>query len=266
MRIALYTRSENPTVGQLTSLLDEMNVDYAINPTSTSGSDFAISYGGDGTFLSSVRKMGHDFIPVMGINSGRLEFLATVSKDRAEDAIRQLIAGNFDIDRRSMIKIDCRELPSDIPRRALNEFTIQKSGTAMIRITVTIDHQQVGSYWADGIIVSTPTGSTAYSMSVGGAILTPGCRAFIISPIAPHNLNIRPLVIADCSKIELTVESRLECEAIATVDNREYGVMSGTQFELHRSKYDLEIVKLKEANFYKTLREKLLWGVDPRNQ
>lgn len=265
MKIALYTRSENPSISSLTTILDSMSIDYITNPGSTPGCDFAISFGGDGTFLSSVRKMGHDFIPILGINSGRLGFLATVSTNDIRKAANRLIEGDFEVERRTMIKFQSSNIPENIPTRALNEFTIQKCGTAMVMINVVIDNQAIGSYWADGIIVSTPTGSTAYSMSVGGAILTPGCRTLIISPIAPHNLNIRPLVVSDSSKIELEVTTRSRNCAIATVDNREYKIESGTKFEIKRSKYELEVIKFKDDNFYKTIREKLLWGVDPRS-
>lgn len=264
MKIALYTRVENPSLSHFIAQLGSFGLQYELNPLSTAGFDYAISFGGDGTFLSSVRKMGRECIPVMGINSGRLGFLSTVSKDCAEDAIEDLISGNFKTVKRSMIKILADDIPEGIPHRALNEFTIQKNGTSMILIEIAIDGQQIGSYWADGIIISTPTGSTAYSMSVGGAILTPECRAFIISPIAPHNLNIRPLVVPDSGAVWLRVTTRSGCQAIATIDNREYNVLSGASFELIRSKYELETIHLQKSTYYSTLRDKLLWGVDLR--
>lgn len=264
MKIALYTRVENPSLSHFITQLSGFGLEYELNPLSTSGCHYAISFGGDGTFLSSVRKMGHECIPVMGINSGRLGFLSTVSKDCATEAIANLISGNFNTVKRSMIKILADDIPEGIPHRALNEFTIQKIGTAMVLIELAIDDQHIGSYWADGIIISTPTGSTAYSMSVGGAILAPECRAFIISPIAPHNLNVRPLVVPDSGSVSIRITTRSGCQAIATIDNREYNVLSGTWFKLCRSKYELETIHLKQSNYYATLREKLLWGVDLR--
>lgn len=265
MKIALYTRTDNPSLSQLVTLLEELTLDYEINPQSTVGFKFAVSFGGDGTFLSSVRKMERECIPIIGINSGRLGFLSYVPKDCAEIALNEIINNNFDIERRSMIKIEADNIPQGIPHRALNEFTIQKNGTAMIRIEFSIDGEQVGSYWADGLIISTPTGSTAYSMSVGGAILTPLCHNFIISPIAPHNLNIRPLVVPDSSTISLRLTTREYGSAIATIDNREYTIENGATFNLRRSKYELQMITLKNSSFYKTIREKLLWGIDPRN-
>lgn len=265
MKVALYTSSENNSIGTIRLLLEQLSVNYTINPKDTTGFDYALSYGGDGTFLSSVRKMGHGFIPILGINSGRLGFLSTVTKEHAGQAIEQLIAGDFDLERRTLIKVIADTMPEGIPTRALNEFSIQKSGTGMVMIEISIDGQKVGNYWADGIIISTPTGSTAYSMSVGGAILTPTCRNFIISPIAPHNLNIRPLVIPDTASVSLRVTTRLANEAIATMDNREYKVVSGTSFEIVRSKYELETIKLHDSSFYQTIRAKLLWGIDPRD-
>lgn len=263
MKIALYTRTDNPSLGDFLEILRANSVDFQINPTATKGCDYAISFGGDGTFLSSVRKMGRECIPIIGVNSGRLGFLSTVQKDDADLAIKELINNNFDTISRSMIKI-IGEIPEEIPHRALNEFTIQKSGTAMIMIEIAIDNQDVGTYWADGVIVSTPTGSTAYSMSVGGAILTPGCGSFIISPIAPHNLNIRPLVVPDSSTISLRAITRSNSHAIITIDNREFRAGSGRGFGLVRSKYELQTIHLKGNNYYQTLRDKLLWGVDLR--
>lgn len=264
MRIALYSRVDNPSLSQLATLLNGFSLEYTLNPLSTDGCDCAVSLGGDGTFLSSVRKMGHGCIPIIGINSGRLGFLSTVSKESAAKALWDIVEGRYELDNRSMIKLIADNIPEGIPHRALNEFTIQKSGTAMVCINVTIDDYRVGSYWADGIIVSTPTGSTAYSMSVGGAILTPGCRNFIISPIAPHNLNIRPLVVPDSSVIKLGVETRQSANAIATIDNREYSVSNGASFELRRSKYELPMIRLHDSNFYNTIHEKLLWAIDLR--
>lgn len=265
MKIALYTSSNNSTLTQITTLIKSAGLEYQHNPETTQGFDIAISFGGDGTFLSSVRMMGRNQIPIIGINSGRLGFLSTVNMADIAKAIEQIVAHEYSIEKRTLIKITTEQLPADIPNRALNEFTIQKRGTSMISLELTIDNQEVGKYWADGIIVSTPTGSTAYSMSVGGAILAPSCSNFIISPIAPHNLNIRPLVVSDKSVVKLRVKTRTGQNAIATVDNLEYEIQDGMSFELHRSKYELEVIKLHGSTFFKTIREKLLWGVDPRN-
>lgn len=264
MKIALFSRIDNPSLDDFIEVCCSLGVDYVMNPSDVTGLDFAVSFGGDGTFLSGVRKMGDCAIPILGVNSGRLGFLATVSKSDARRALEALSHGRFTIERRTMLNVDGGGSPC-LMSRALNEFTIQKNGTSMISINIEIDHQPVATYWADGVIVSTPTGSTAYSMSVGGAILTPGCRCFGISPIAPHNLNIRPLVVPDSSFVRLTVSTRMGADSIATIDNREWRVLNGACFSVVCAQRELEVVKLPDSSFYDTLRDKLMWGVDLRN-
>lgn len=264
MKVALYTRSNNPSAGNLIEIFDRLGLDFILNPLTTADCSVALSYGGDGTFLSSIRKMGHAKIPILGINSGRLGFLATVDCQNVESALCEIIAGRYSIERRMMVGVEGYLQGCEL-HDAVNEFTIQKRSTAMISLDVEIQGQRVANYWADGVIVSSPTGSTAYSMSVGGAILTPGCHCMVISPIAPHNLNIRPLVVADSCRIKIEAQSRHGDALVATIDNRQYEIPSGSSFMLSRSETELEIIKLPESSFYKTLRDKLLWGVDPRN-
>ena len=263
MKVAVYSRDDNPSLKSLLEIIPQAGIEYSLNPESTRGYDIALSYGGDGTFLESVRKMGREIIPILGINSGRLGFLANVTRQEVSKVLGELSRGEYSVQHRLMLDIEGGFLKRK--NIAVNEFTLQKFGTSMISVDIQIDGQSVANYWADGVIVSTPTGSTAYSMSVGGAILTPGCRCFIISPIAPHNLNIRPLVVPDRSKICITGRTRRDQQFIATVDNLEYHLDSGASFTMGASDRTLDIIQLTGSSFYQTLRNKLFWGIDARN-
>lgn len=260
MKIALYARAENPNLSTVVREIDRRGFAYALNPESSAGYDLALSFGGDGTFLSAVRKMGACQIPILGINSGRLGFMAAVAADEIGPAMDKLHEGRYSVEERTLLAVE-----GGATGRAVNEFTIQKEGMSMISVEIGIDGGNVATYWADGVIVSTSTGSTAYSMSVGGAIVAPGCRCWILSPIAPHNLNIRPLVVPDTSVVTLRVTTRNGGEAIATIDNREQRVANGTGFTLSRAKQVLRVIRPEGNSFYRTLRDKLLWGVDARN-
>ncbi|MEF9949610.1 MAG: NAD(+)/NADH kinase [Mucinivorans sp.] len=266
MKIALYVRADNVHQKSFEALLQGRGVDYAVNPNDTTGCSHAISLGGDGTFLSAVRTMGSSRrLPLMGVNTGRLGFLATVSLDDAQKALECLARGTYRTEQRAMIQVSGIDCCSGQKPTALNEFTIQKFGTSMIHIQMVVDGVVAASYWADGVIVSTPTGSTAYSMSVAGPILVPGCRCFVVSPIAPHNLSIRPLVVSDGVEIILTLTSRMGAESICTLDNREYRAVSGSSYTITKSDEYQEVISLANSNFYDTLREKLLLGIDLRN-
>lgn len=260
MKIALYSRPENPSLPVITDELERRGLAFALNPKSTDGYELALSFGGDGTFLSAVRKMGANHIPILGINSGRLGFMAAVAMEDVGKALDQLQEGCYSVEDRTLLQV-----AGALEGVAVNEFTVQKNGTAMISVGIEIDGERVATYWADGVIVSTSTGSTAYSLSVGGAILAPGCRCLILSPIAPHNLNIRPLVVPDTSRISLRVSTRTGEGATATIDNRECLVPEGAVFELAKAREMLRVVRPAGNSFYKTLRNKLLWGVDARN-
>ena len=260
MKIALYSRPENLSLPVMIDELRRRSLDFAFNPDTPAGYDLALSFGGDGTFLSTVRRMGESHIPILGINSGRLGFMAAVALEDIGKAMDELQSGQYTIEERTLL-----QARGGVNGLAVNEFTIQKDGTAMISVEIGIDGENVATYWADGVIVSTSPGSTAYSMSVGGAILAPGCRCLILSPIAPHNLNIRPLVVPDTSTVTLKMTTRNGSGAIATIDNRECLVANGTEFELAKAPHMLRVVRPAGNSFYKTLRNKLLWGVDARN-
>lgn len=226
----------------------------------TEDTSFIVSYGGDGTFLHSVDMLRGRDIPILGINSGRLGFLASVPREDAEEAIEALINGDYTIEERPLIEITSNGETS----YAFNEFTLQKSNLSMINVQLTVNGEYVANYMSDGLIVSSPSGSTAYSMSVGGAIIAPDCNCFIVNPIAPHNLNMRPIIISDHSVLELSAVSR-ESGVLATMDNRWANVENGAHFIVKKSSFHIRLVKLKNSSFYKTIREKLMWGIDARH-
>jgi NAD+ kinase len=226
--------------------------------------DMLVSIGGDGTFLESIPLVFKNSIPIIGINSGRMGFLANISKEEIEPAFTAIFLGKHDIEYRTMIQF---QAPSDIFGNlnfALNDITLQKNDASLITIDAYLDEEYLNTYWTDGLIVSTPTGSTAYSLSAGGPIVVPGSGNFVIVPIASHNLTVRPLVIPDHMQIKLTVNSR-SGKYLVTADNRTRLVDSSVQFTLCRSAHKLGMVRLPSTNFYHTIRNKLMWGMDKRN-
>ncbi len=228
------------------------------------GVKFLFSLGGDGTFLESVRLAGEKGIPVIGINTGRLGFLANISRDDIEESLDMLFNDNYTIEERSLISLDTSIGSLGQINTALNEITIHKKSISMITIQAELDGEFLNSYWADGLIISTPTGSTAYSLSVGGPIVYPGSESLIISPISPHNLTVRPLVIPDSITIRLKIVSRSEKYLVA-IDSRSYEVDTDTELYIARAPYCAKIVNFPKQNFYNTLRNKLMWGADRRN-
>jgi len=226
--------------------------------------DFLFSLGGDGTFLDTVNIIRDKTIPVLGINTGRLGFLANISKEEIGEAMDLLFKGEYSLEERSLIRLNTSEGPLDDFNFALNEITIHKQNASMITINTLLDDEFLNSYWADGLIISTPTGSTAYSMSVGGPITLPESRNFIISPVSPHNLTVRPLVIPDNKIIKLKVDSRRP-EYLVAMDSRSYRVKTDIELTIDRGPYCIKMLKFPFNNFYNTLRNKLMWGADRRN-
>jgi NAD+ kinase len=226
--------------------------------------DLLISIGGDGTFLEAITLIRDSGIPIIGINSGRLGFLANIAGNEADSAIDYLISGKYCLEERALLQvISEQDVFSDFPF-ALNECTIQKSGSSLTTIHVTINGEYLTSYWADGLIISTPTGSTAYSLSVGGPIVTPESGNFIITPIAAHNLNVRPLIIPDSASLSLTVEGRTNT-FMATLDSRSMKCDIINKINISKASFPVRMIKLPHINFYTTLRNKLMWGADKRN-
>jgi len=226
--------------------------------------DVMVSVGGDGTLLDTVSLIQYADLPVLGFNLGRLGYLASVSKQSMQVAVQQLIQGDFSVERRTMVHLTSEE-PLFSPPFALNEFTVHKKDTSnMMAIRATLDGKYLNTYWADGLIISTPTGSTGYSLSCGGPIVLAQSGVLIITPIAPHNLNVRPLVIHDSSELTLEVEDRSGA-VLVSLDARSTTWEGKGTLTIRRNTHDFPLVRLPGDNPLETLRQKLLWGQDRRN-
>jgi len=221
-----------------------------------------ICYGGDGTFLEGVRCQGKRRIPVAGINSGRLGFLASVPKECIDEAFEKIAGGEYEIEERTLLHVEGAVF-NGYPY-AINEFSIQRNGLGMISVEVYVDDEMVGRYWGDGAMVSTPSGSTAYALSVGGPIVTPECGCFVIAPIAPHNLTMRPVIIPDSGCVTLRADSR-EVGISANLDNCHFEAESGSIFRITKAKESVRLLRLSGSSFYDTLRNKMMWGFDRRD-
>jgi NAD+ kinase len=227
--------------------------------------DFFISIGGDGTFLEAITYVKDSGIPVIGINSGRLGFLANISKSEIAESIDAIVEKKYQVEKRTLLELHTEMNLFGNDNYALNELTIhKKDSSAMITVHTFMNDEFLNSYWADGLIVSTPTGSTAYSLSVGGPLVLPTAENFIISPIAPHNLTVRPLVIPDKFELTLEVEGRNK-QFLLALDSRSEFINEGIQLKVKKASFELSVIKLSGQTYYKTLRNKLMWGVDNRN-
>ena len=226
--------------------------------------DFVISMGGDGTFLKAASRVREKMIPILGVNMGRLGFLADVSPGDIERCVEAIYQDDFSIENRALIKVETDGEPLEGYDCALNDVAILKRDTAsMISIHASINGDHLTTYQADGLVVSTPTGSTAYSLSNGGPIIVPGTKVFSMTAVAPHSMNIRPIVLSDSSEITLTVESRSHNFLIA-IDGRSEKCKEGTRLTLRRAPYDVKVVKRSGRRYFNTLREKMMWGEDAR--
>lgn len=225
--------------------------------------DLFLSLGGDGTFLESVTYVRDREIPIAGINFGRLGFLTTACVEEHNPWIEKLLSGKYAIEERVLLNVEVQNMPNDFYPYALNEFTIQHSTPAMLEIELTINGAKIPKYWADGIVIAGATGSTAYSLSIGAPIVTPDSKVLIIAPIAPHNLNVRPLVVPDSSLIEISFSGR-NPKAILTADNRFFDIESGGTIKISKAEFNLKSVSINN-NFIEALNRKLLWGEDKRN-
>lgn len=226
--------------------------------------DFVISMGGDGTFLKAAARVGSKGIPILGVNMGRLGFLADVNPEDIEGTLRALHEGRYEVESRAVIEITRREESERGVWYALNDIAILKRDTAsMISIRATVNGQLLNIYQADGLIISTPTGSTAYSLSNGGPIIVPGTNVLAMTPVASHSLNTRPIVLPDTAVVELDVESRSHNFLIA-VDGRSMTCQEGMKLEVRRAPYNIKVVKRPGQRYFNTLREKMMWGADAR--
>ena len=293
MKIALYGQTVNPEffdeLSRLFDLLKEKHIesfvyspfleylqqDCGIRPEITGqfedGNDlpddvsYLFSLGGDGTFLKSFLVAKNGSIPLVGINSGRLGFLSDISRDEIESAVNDILEGNILIDERTALELEIVSEKQSVFLYALNEIAVTKlDSSSMINIHTYINDEFLNTYWADGLIIATPTGSTAYSLSVGGPILTPDSENFVISPIAPHNLTVRPMVVPDHHSITLKVEGRGH-HFLASIDSQSETIYFKESLKIRKAPFKVKTIRLKDHSFFTTLRNKLMWGADKRN-
>ncbi len=227
--------------------------------------DLLISVGGDGTILESVRKVGRSGIPIFGVNTGRLGFLSSTPFEELEQACQLLKSGQFQVAQRTLLKAETTGDLFGDENYALNEVSVHKSATSsMVVVNAYLDDFFLNTYWADGLIVSTPTGSTGYSLSTGGPIVAPNTNNLIIAPIAPHNLNVRPLVISDDRKIRLKVEDT-DPEFMISLDSQSKVISTQEEIVISKADFDVGLVRFGPHDYFDTLRSKLMWGIDRRN-
>jgi len=228
--------------------------------------DYLICFGGDGTILNAATIVKDKDIPIVGINTGRLGFLATISKHKLSTLIESLITKKYRLSKRALLYIDSTNIDLETPF-ALNEISVSsKENTSMINIKVLLNNNYLNTYWADGLIVSTPTGSTGYSLSCGGPIVMPESKNFIITPIAPHNLNVRPLVVSDDNIIKIEIIDNNTSKFLLSMDSRNQYIKNSSCLTIKKADYKIKLVEIESINYSKTLREKLLWGLDKRNE
>ena len=294
MKIAIYGQyyqnSTEPIIKDIFAFLNKNNVEIIIEcdflkilleknlikkeyPTFESHTelnssfDVLISIGGDGTILRAATLVRDSGVPILGINAGRLGFLATVQKDNIAEFLQFIIDKKYSISKRTLLSLSClpeNEAIKDL-NFAINEISIsRKETTSMITIETYLNDEYLNSYWADGLIIATPTGSTGYSLSCGGPILTPNVQSFVITPIAPHNLNARPLVVTDETEIRLKISGR-DDHYLVSLDSRLFTVNNDTILCIKKSLFAINMVEIPDATFLKTLRNKLFWGEDRRN-
>ena len=286
MKFAIYTKLDpqenNDHIFSVLKSLQKHNIDFDIDGDSfdlllnglnsktnfnrikklTKEYDFVVSIGGDGTILRSADEIGKLSIPIIGLNKGRLGFLANSPIEVFDSLIDKIQASKFKISERSIIQV---EFEGNI-KSALNEISVsRKNTTSLITIDTKLDNQYLNTYWADGLIISTPTGSTGYSLSCGGPIIMPDSKNFVLTPIAPHNLNARPLVISDEKKIEISINGR-ESEYFVSADSKIFSVSIDSKLNISKAPHVLKMIEFEDDSYINTLREKLMWGKDRRTE
>ena len=252
-----YFKSLNGFISESVSSFKELDKSF----------DLLISIGGDGTILKAITFVKDLSIPIIGVNTGRLGFLAKIQIENIELVIEEIILKNYSISERTLIQVSTSETNQQLSKLnfALNEITLsRKNTTSMISIDTKLDNKHLNSYWADGLIISTPTGSTGYSLSCGGPIIMPEAENLIINPIAPHNLNARPLIIPDSTEIKIKVNGR-ENEFLISLDSRITTLSNSNEVIIKKSPFKIKMIELENESFLITLREKLMWGKDKRN-
>jgi NAD+ kinase len=237
----------------------------AVTPDDVRDGAVMIALGGDGTFLEAVRTIGGLPMPIVGINMGRMGFLAQISPDEMEHALADICAGRYTLEPRTMLTVEGDFPVAPAFPHALNEFTIHRQVADMIEVVRQVNGDRLPVSRGDGTIISTPTGSTAYSLSAGGPIVTPDCSCFVVLDIAPHNFSLRPMVIPDSSVVTLEVRTRGH-EVLASLDNQSFTVGDGARFVVKKSDFPVFLIKLQNISFYDTLRDRIMWGVDRRDK
>ena len=286
MRFALYTKLDpkenNDHIFSVIKSLQKHKIDFDIDSDSfdllsnifdfktdfnpikklSKKYDYVVSIGGDGTILRSADEIGKLSIPIIGLNKGRLGFLANSPVEVFDSILEKIQASKFEISERSIIQV---EFEGNI-KNALNEISVsRKNTTSLITIDTKLDNQYLNTYWADGLIISTPTGSTGYSLSCGGPIIMPDSKNFVLTPIAPHNLNARPLVISDEKKIEISINGR-ESEYFVSADSKIFSVSIDSKLNISKAPHVLKMIEFEDDSYINTLREKLMWGKDRRTE
>ena len=249
------------------SILDHFDIKFFNSHDIISGKiDLLISFGGDGTLLDTVTMIKNSNIPVLGINAGRLGFLANINQDDILLAVKALKNRDYNLDERSLLHVENQIILSkNNSNFALNEITVhKKDSSSMLKIEAFLDDEFLNTYWADGLVIATPTGSTAYSLSCGGPIIIPGSNNFVITPISPHNLNLRPMVVGDNVSIKLKAASR-ESFFLVSMDSRSVTLENNEEILIKKADFKLQLIELPDHNFLKTVRNKLFWGKDSRN-
>ena len=289
MNVILFSRKQvNHRAEQLRTMFDTMarlGLDYTINEefadvveemldividpakrfvgqAQATGDDVMVTYGGDGTLLDGVQRLPYYAVPVVGINCGRLGYLTVDNGDGIAELFERIVQGKVIFERRSMLRVE-GDFNCEGGCLALNEATIHRHGATMISLYTLVNGNKVSTYHGDGLVVSTPTGSTAYSLSVGGPIVDPMCQCFVLSPLAPHNLTMRPVVVPDSVNIELQLMSR-GSDAFISLDNRTFRLKDGAKIRIRLAEEQLVLATSHNNTFYDTLRNKMMWGVDPR--
>lgn len=245
--------------------VDSSTAEFSSFSDFASGIDLVVSLGGDGTFIQSVNYVRNSGVPIVGINTGRLGFLANISKDSMTEAFEKLQNKQFEYQKRSLLRVETASNHFGDANIALNEVTVsRKDSSAMLTVHATLDDEYMNSYWADGLIISTPTGSTAYNLACGGPIIDPQCQLHVVTPIAPHNLNVRPIVVPDSTVIKLSVEGRSR-NYLLSLDGNSVNIKQREEVLIRKADFMINVIKIDGHNFLDTIRNKMLWGIDRRN-
>lgn len=256
-----------PFFEQIKDIIDlpSTSTTFSLSEDLTEEIEFIVSLGGDGTLLDTITLVRDKKISIMGINFGRLGFLASIGREEVQKAVKAMSQRTYVVDKRTLIHLDASIPMFDNVPYALNDFSIHKRDVAaMIKIHTYLNGEFLNTYWADGLIVATPTGSTGYSLSCNGPVVFPDSGSFVITPVAPHNLNVRPIVVPDNNIISFDIESRTD-QIICALDSRREVISKNVQLAIKKESFDINLVRLSENNFLQTLRNKLTWGLDKRN-